>query len=74
MAAKPNVKEGAEDKPGESLEEGEDEAARHARITARLAQSGGFNPFAGGPLVRERPLVYRHDRRISRGLEKWTSP
>ena len=53
LAAEPDV-EDVEDKPEEPLEEaGEDEAARRTRITARLAQSGGFNPFAGGPPVRK---------------------
>lgn len=43
----------AEDQPEEQLEEEEGEAARRARIADRLAKSGGFNPFAGGPPVRK---------------------
>lgn len=46
--------ETAEDKPEEQPgEDEEDEATRRARITARLANSGGFNPFAGGRPVRK---------------------
>jgi len=54
VTAEPDVEEDAEDEPEEQPEEDEeDEAARRARITDRLAKSGGFNPFAGGPPVRK---------------------
>ena len=53
LTAELDIKEDAEGEPGEQSQEEEDEAARRARISARLAKSGGFNPFAGGPPVRK---------------------
>lgn len=55
-----------EDKPEEQPEEEEeDEATRRARITVRLANSGGFNPFAGGPPVRKSSGSSFPERRTS---------
>ena len=65
LAAEPDVKENAEDKPKEQPEEDEDEAARRARITARLAKSGGFNPFAGGAPARKPSESSLPERRTS---------
>ena len=66
LTAEPDVKEGAEDKPEEQPEEEEeDEATRKARITDRLAKSGGFNPFAGGPPVRKPSASSIPERRTS---------
>ena len=63
LTAEPDV---AEDKPEEQPEdEEEDEAIRRARITARLAKSGGFNPFAGGPPVRKPSESSLPERRTS---------
>ena len=54
VTAELDAEEDAEDKPEEQPGEEEvDEAARRARITDRLAKSGGFNPFASGPPVRK---------------------
>ena len=66
LTAEPDVKEDAEDKPeGRQEEEEEDEATRKARITARLAKSGGFNPFAGGPQARKPSESSLPERRTS---------
>lgn len=55
-----------DDKPREQpKEEEEDEAARRASITARLANSGGFNPFAGGPPIRKPSGSSLSERRTS---------
>ena len=53
LTAEPDIREDVEDKPKGQPEEDEDEAARRAKIAARLAKSGGFNPFAGGAPVRK---------------------
>lgn len=65
LPAEYNIEEGEEDKPEEQLEEEEDEAARRARIAARLANSGGFNPFAGGPPARKPSESSLPERRTS---------
>lgn len=50
LRVKPDIAQDTEEQP----EEGdEDEVTRRAEIAARLAKSGGFNPFAGGPPVRK---------------------
>ena len=60
------VEKDAEVKPEEQLEEEEeDEATRRARITARLANSGGFNPFAGDPPARKPSESSLPERRTS---------
>ena len=63
--AEPDVKEDTEDELEERSEEDEGEAARRARISARLAKSGGFNPFAGGPPVRKPSESSLPERRTS---------
>ena len=66
VTAEPDVEEDAEDEPEELLqEEEEDEATKRARITDRLAKSGGFNPFAGGPPVRKPSGSSLPERRTS---------
>jgi len=65
LVAEPDVKEDTKDKPEEQPEEEEDEAARRARIAVRLAKSGGFNPFAGGPPVRKPSESSLPERRTS---------
>jgi hypothetical protein len=62
LTAEPNV-EDTEDKPEEQPEE--EEATKRARITARLAKSGGFNPFGGGPPVRKASESSLPERRTS---------
>lgn len=62
LTAEPDVKE---DKLGEQAEEEEDEVTRRARVAARLAKSGGFNPFAGGPPVRRPSESSLPERRTS---------
>jgi len=64
LAAEPDIKEDAESELGEQPEE-EEEAARRARISTRLAKSGGFNPFAGGPPVRKPSESSLPERRTS---------
>lgn len=66
LAVEPDIKEDAEGELGEQPEEEEDETAKRARITARLAGSGGFNPFAGGPPVRKSSESSLPERRTSR--------
>ena len=67
FTAEPDIKEDAEDKPKEQPEEEEEEAARRARIAARLAKSGGFNPFAGGAPARKPSESSLPERRTSVG-------
>jgi len=63
LKAEPDVKEG---KPEEQAdEEEEDGVTRRARIAARLAKSGGFNPFSGGPPVRKPSGSSLPERRTS---------
>ena len=52
LTSEPDAEEDAEAKLEDQPEE-EDEAVRRARIAARLAKSGGFNPFAAGPPARK---------------------
>jgi hypothetical protein len=61
----PGIKEDAESEPGEQPEKEEDETVKRARITARLAKSGGFNPFASGPPVRKPSESSLPERRTS---------
>ena len=66
LTTEPDVEDSVEDKPDEQPEEEEeDEATRRARITDRLAKSGGFNPFAGGPPVRRSSGSSIPERRTS---------
>ena len=65
LTAEPDVKGDAEDKPKGQPDEDEDEAARRARIAARLSKSGGFNPFAGGAPVRKPSESSLPERRTS---------
>jgi len=68
LTPEPGVKEDADDKPEGQLEkeeEEEDEATRRASIADRLAKSGGFNPFAGGPPVRKPSESSLLERRTS---------
>jgi len=66
LTTEPDVEKGARDKTEEQPEEGgDDEATRRARITARLVQSGGFNPFAGGPPARKPSESSLPERRTS---------
>jgi len=62
LPAEPGV---TEDKPEEQPEGEEDEVTRRARIAVRLANSGGFNPFAGGPSVRKPSESSIPERRTS---------
>ncbi|KAF9644066.1 hypothetical protein BDM02DRAFT_3122484 [Thelephora ganbajun] len=64
LTVEPDVKEDMEEKPEEEPEE-EDEAPERVRITARLAKSGGFNPFAGGPPARKPSESSPPERRTS---------
>jgi len=66
LTAEPDIKEDAEGEFGEQPEEEEDQTAKRARIAARLAGSGGFNPFAGGPPVRKSSESSLPERRTSR--------
>ena len=69
VTAEPDAEDDVEDKPEEQPEEEEEnEAARRARITDRLAKSGGFNPFAGGPPVRKASGSSLPERRTSAGM------
>jgi len=65
FTAEPDIKEDAGGGLGEQPEEEEDEAARRARISARLAKSGSFNPFAGGPPARKPSGSSLPERRTS---------
>ena len=65
VTAESDVEEDAEDRSEELSEEEEDPAARRARISERLAKSGGFNPFAGGPPVRKPSGSSLPERRTS---------
>ena len=65
LTAEPDTKEDPEGEPGEQSEEEENEVARRARIAARLAKSGGFNPFAGGPPARKPSESSLPERRTS---------
>jgi hypothetical protein len=60
-----DVEEDVEGKPKEQSEEEDDETARRARIAARLAKSGGFNPFAGGAPARKSSESSLPERRAS---------
>ncbi|KAF9783162.1 hypothetical protein BJ322DRAFT_139251 [Thelephora terrestris] len=62
LPAEPGV---TEDKLEEQPEGEEDEVTRRARIAVRLANSGGFNPFAGGPPVRKPSESSIPERRTS---------
>ena len=66
VTAESDVEEDAEGELEEQPEEEEeDEATRRARISDRLAKSGGFNPFAGGPPVRKPSGSSLPERRAS---------
>jgi hypothetical protein len=64
LTDEPDVKD-AEDKPEEQPEEVEEEATRRAKVTARLAKAGGFNPFSGDPPAREPSESSLPERRTS---------
>lgn len=53
LTAEPDLTEDMSEEQLEEDEDEEDEATRRSRIAARLAKSGGFNPFASDPPVRK---------------------